>query len=90
MNFCREAQRESFYRVDETCPAVDEAAGLFKEAFERELDKFVDRVKDQTEALRKALTGAIEETLERDRKIVELEQEISELKDRLRDAESDT
>ena len=68
----REARRESFAAVKETCPAVDAA-------FERACEA----VKEQTGNLREALTEALERALAAEERVGELEYELEELRRQL-------
>ena len=71
------ARKESFQLVRETCHAVDaalaDAAGLIKE---------------QTTALRDALTESIQRAIDAENTVTELEDEVATLKDRIAELES--
>jgi hypothetical protein len=68
----RQATREAFAAVPETCPAVDEALFLAG-----------SRIKEQTEALRNALIEALERAIEAEEKCSELEREVADLEQRV-------
>ncbi len=65
MSNSREAARESFRRVNETCPEVDRA-----------LNQASEIIKEQTGALREALVAAIEDRMNADDRISELEYDV--------------
>lgn len=70
MSNSREAARESFRRVNETCPEVDHA-----------LNQASEIIKEQTGMLREALVAAIEERMEADDRISELEYDVRSMQD---------
>ena len=71
------AQKESFYEVAETCPAVDSALHIASEA-----------IKEQTTMLRSALVDAIQRALDAEDKVEELEAEVQRLERRLEQLEN--
>lgn len=73
----KEAERESFKTVAETCPEIDEAAGVFDEV-----------VKGVTGRFRDALTKAIMERLEAEADISDLKDKLSAAEDRNTDLEA--
>lgn len=79
------AQRAAFAAVDATCPAVKEARKRGEDAAVDALhdafESFERSVKDQTGGLRSALVDAHE-------RILELEEEVEDLKAQLRQAEA--
>ena len=71
----KEAEKESFKIIPETCPKVD-AALLAAERL----------IKEQTGDLREALIDAIERANEAEEKVAELEREIELMKEEIEDA----
>lgn len=70
------AQKNSFYEVAETCPAVDSALYIASEA-----------IKEQTGLLRTALVDAIQRALDAEDRVKELEAEVQRLEYRLEQLE---
>lgn len=66
----RAADRESYALVPETCPHVDAALAAAAEG-----------IKEQTGALRAALTDAIDRAIDAEEKLADSEAEISRLKE---------
>lgn len=72
MNYRREAEREAFRAVEETCPEVDDA-----------MAEATKRIKAQTGALRDALVDAIQRALEAEDRITDLERRVQDLEHEL-------
>lgn len=71
----KQARREAFKAVGETCPHVDSA-----------LAEAATLIKEQTEALRSALIDAIERAIEAEERVCDLEDEVKQLKLELEEA----
>lgn len=71
----RDAQRQAFRLVPETCPHVDAA-----------LADAASAIKEQTNALRDALVSTLDELLEAREIIDDLERQVSQLQDELQNA----
>ena len=71
----RQAQKESFSIVGETCPHVDAA-----------LSAAADAIKEQTGALRDALVDAIARAMDAEDRIADLEHEVRRLERELEEA----
>lgn len=89
----RNAARESFQIIQETCPAVDAAAQAFSreltETIENRLEGLISDVKSQTTALREALIGAIQERNEARKECDDFENEVARLNDVVKDLSSE-
>lgn len=72
----REAEKQSFREVGETCPAVDAALSAASEA-----------IKEQTTALRYALVDAIDRAMQAENERDELQEEVDRLQNRVADLE---
>jgi len=73
----RNAEREAYSSVPETCPHVDRA-----------LEIATDEIKKQTGALRDALIDAIERAIEAEERVEELEAELEQARNELAQAVS--
>lgn len=71
----REAERESFAAVPETCPEVDDA-----------MAEATRRIKAQTGALRDALVDALQRAAEAEESVEELLRQVEELRRELDEA----
>ena len=71
----KEAKRESFSMISETCPDVETALDLITRA----MGTAEELIKDKTAAFREALIEALERAIEAEAKIAELEREIDNL-----------
>lgn len=89
----RNAARESFQIIQETCPAVDAAAQAFSreltETIENRLEGLISDVKSQTTALREALIDAIQERNEARKECDDFENEVDRLNDVVKDLSSE-
>lgn len=85
----RNAARESFQIIQETCPAVDAAAQAFSReltaTIENQLEDLISDVKKQTTALREALIDAIQERDEARKERDDFEKEVDRLEDVVKD-----
>ena len=92
----RAATKEAFYIVGETCPAVHAALDRVRESIDEiiyaQIDALADAdelIKKQTDALRRALIGALERAIEAEAKIAELESEIDDLRNEIVELEKE-
>ena len=74
----RDARRESYSTVPETCPAVDAALAAAGEL-----------IKDQTTSLRDAMIDALERAITAEERAEELERGMDELHGRVRELEKE-
>lgn len=89
----REAQRESYNRCDETCPAVDRAIEPVRDMAHTgngcdasDIDRMIETIKQiGTGKLRDALTECCEELLEERRKCEELQEKVKDLERQVED-----
>lgn len=85
------ARRKAFELVPETCPYVDNALRMIRDAVEAELDPsdcFVvaeKMIKEQTTALRDALINAIEQKMETEDEKTVLERELDKKDEEIAD-----
>ena len=75
----REARREAFSIVPETCPAVEAALAEITAAVERANGL----IKEQTVALRNALLDGLDRAIDAEKIVEQLERELGSLEDRV-------
>lgn len=75
----REAERESFKTVSETCPTVDDA-----------LSVAAGKIKEQTGVLREALVEALVRAISAEWEVEDLRSQVENLEERLRDAQQES
>ena len=81
----KEAKRESFSMISETCPDVEAALDLITRA----RGTAEELIKDKTAAFREALIEALERAIEAECKIAELEGEIAGLRNEIVELEKE-